>query len=66
MGAERIFDPSQPVFFLDHDIQNTDGLQLGYGLPLGRLLPSWSYRHSGYAQPVEVALAASHSQLFTV
>jgi len=23
MGATRIFDPSQPVFCLDHDIQNT-------------------------------------------
>ena len=23
VGAKRVFDPSQPVFALDHDIQNT-------------------------------------------
>ena len=29
MGATRIFDPTQPVFALDHDIQNTSAENLG-------------------------------------
>ncbi len=29
MGATRVFDPGQPVFALDHDIQNTSPENLG-------------------------------------
>jgi homoaconitate hydratase len=79
MGAERMADPRQPVFCLDHDIQNTDPKNLAkyakieafakkHGVdfyPAGRGIGHQVMVEEGYATPGSLVVASdSHSNLY--
>ena len=79
MGAKKVFDPSQPVFALDHDIQNTSEDNLGkykkieqfaqkHGIafhPAGRGIGHQIMLEEGFAFPDTFCVGSdSHSNIY--
>ncbi|HKI83912.1 MAG TPA: aconitase family protein, partial [Candidatus Krumholzibacteria bacterium] len=79
LGAKRVFDPSQPVFALDHDVQNTSEANLSkyarieefareQGIafhPAGRGIGHQIMAEEGFALPGALVVGSdSHSNLY--